>query len=159
MALQVARRFQRSNLQILLRILEVAICRREVVQAQCRYSTIFGLRGRTQPREPRAPSVRDHRLPRHLLWSSAPGHLYFYNFLISWGVLDEMILTCFVRERKPADVLAVMKPLETYMTSEIADELGWSRRSAYNVLSRLHENGEIRKKKPEARRVIWIRPE
>jgi predicted transcriptional regulator len=65
----------------------------------------------------------------------------------------------FVQERKPADVLAVMRPLEPYMTSEIADELGWSRRSAYNVLTRLHESDEIRKKKPEARRVIWIRPE
>ncbi len=45
------------------------------------------------------------------------------------------------------------------MTSEIADELDWSRRSAYNVLNRLHENGEIRKKKPEARHVMWIWPE
>ncbi|SIR88829.1 hypothetical protein SAMN05421858_4360 [Haladaptatus litoreus] len=65
----------------------------------------------------------------------------------------------FVQERKPADVFEVMEPLEPYMTSEIADELGWFRRSTYNVLSRLHENGEIRKKKPEARRVIWIRTE
>ncbi|GAA0260585.1 hypothetical protein ACFFQF_23705 [Haladaptatus pallidirubidus] len=52
-----------------------------------------------------------------------------------------------------------MEPLGPYMTSEIADELGWSRRSAYNVLTRLHENDEIRKKKPEERRVIWIRTE
>ncbi len=65
----------------------------------------------------------------------------------------------YVQEHTEEAVLEVMKPLEPYMTSEIADELGWSRRSAYNVLSRLHENEEIRKKKPEARRVIWIRPE
>ncbi len=56
-------------------------------------------------------------------------------------------------------MLVVMQPLEPYMTSEIADELGWSRRSAYNVLTRLHESDEISKKKPEARRVIWIRTE
>ncbi len=65
----------------------------------------------------------------------------------------------YVQEHTEEAVLEVMKPLEPYMTSEIADELGWSRRSAYDVLTRLHENDEIRKKKPEARRVIWIRPE
>ncbi len=64
----------------------------------------------------------------------------------------------YVQEHTEEAVLEVMKPLEPYMTSEIADELGWSRRSAYNVLTRLHESDEIRKKKPEARRVIWIRP-
>ncbi|MFB9809505.1 hypothetical protein ACFFQF_32535 [Haladaptatus pallidirubidus] len=65
----------------------------------------------------------------------------------------------YVQEHTEEAVLEVMSPLEPYMTAEIADELGWSRRSAYNVLSRLHESDEIRKKKPEARRVIWIRPE
>ncbi len=43
------------------------------------------------------------------------------------------------------------------MVSEIADKFDWSRRSAYNDLTRLHENDEIRKKKPEVHRVIWIR--
>lgn len=65
----------------------------------------------------------------------------------------------FIQERKPVDVLEVMQPLEPYMTSEIVDELGWSQRSTYNVLTRLHESDEIRKKKPEACRVIWIRTE
>ncbi|WP_227380909.1 hypothetical protein [Haladaptatus halobius] len=65
----------------------------------------------------------------------------------------------YVQEHTEEAVLEVMKPLEPYMTAEIADELGWSRRSAYNVLSRLHKSDEIRKKKPEARRVIWIRTE
>ena len=45
------------------------------------------------------------------------------------------------------------------MTSEIAKERGWPRRSAYEVLNGLTDEGEIRKKKPEARRVIWIRTE
>jgi hypothetical protein len=30
----------------------------------------------------------------------------------------------FVRERKSANILKVMRPLEPYMTGEIADELG-----------------------------------
>lgn len=33
----------------------------------------------------------------------------------------------FVRERKLADVLEIMEPLEPYMTSEIAEELEWPR--------------------------------
>ncbi|WP_435157365.1 hypothetical protein [Haladaptatus sp. DFWS20] len=45
------------------------------------------------------------------------------------------------------------------MTSEIAEERGWPPRTAYEVLHGLAEEGEIRKKKPEARRVIWIRME
>lgn len=65
----------------------------------------------------------------------------------------------FTKQHTGEDVLAVMEPLEPYLTSEISDELGWSRRSAYNVLSELAEDGEIRKKKPEERRIIWIRPE
>ncbi|WP_227379945.1 hypothetical protein [Haladaptatus halobius] len=52
-----------------------------------------------------------------------------------------------------------MEPLESYMASEIAAELGWPRRTANGELNGLAEEGEIRKKKPEARRVIWIRPE
>ncbi|RBI59963.1 hypothetical protein DMJ13_19905 [halophilic archaeon] len=65
----------------------------------------------------------------------------------------------YVQEHTTKDVLGVMDPLGPYMTSEIADELGWSRRSAYNVLSELAEDGKIRKKKPEERRVIWVRLE
>jgi hypothetical protein len=65
----------------------------------------------------------------------------------------------FVQDRKTADVLAVMVPLEPSMTSEVTDELGWPWRRAYEVLNRLADEKEIRKKKPEARRVIWIRTE
>jgi DNA-binding MarR family transcriptional regulator len=65
----------------------------------------------------------------------------------------------FGQERKSADVLEVMEPLEPYMTSEIAEEFGWPRQTAYEVLNGLADDGEIRKKKPEARRVIWIRTE
>ncbi|RBI60518.1 hypothetical protein DMJ13_18695 [halophilic archaeon] len=65
----------------------------------------------------------------------------------------------FVQERKPEDVLEVIEPLEPYMTSEVADALDWPRRSAFNVLDDLADEGKIRKKKPEARRVIWIREE
>jgi predicted transcriptional regulator len=52
-----------------------------------------------------------------------------------------------------------MEPLEPYMTSEITEELGWPRRTANEELNGLAEEGEIRKKKPEARRVTWIRTE
>ncbi|SHL61164.1 hypothetical protein SAMN05444342_4250 [Haladaptatus paucihalophilus DX253] len=65
----------------------------------------------------------------------------------------------YVQERKPEDALAAMDPGEPYMTSEVANALDWPRRSTYTVLDHLAEDGKIRKKKPEARRVIWIRPE
>lgn len=65
----------------------------------------------------------------------------------------------FVRTRDPEAVLAVMKPLEPYGTRELADELGWPRRTAYHVLDELAEEGRVRKKKLEPRRVIWIRQE
>ncbi len=51
-----------------------------------------------------------------------------------------------------------MEPLEPYMTSEVAEELGWPQRTAYEVLNGLADEGEIWKK-PEARRAIWIRTE
>ncbi|ODR80258.1 hypothetical protein BG842_06165 [Haladaptatus sp. W1] len=64
----------------------------------------------------------------------------------------------FVQERKPADVLAVMKPLERYMTCEIAEERRWPWRTAYEISNRFTDDGETRKKKAEARRMIWILP-
>ena len=48
-----------------------------------------------------------------------------------------------------------MEPLEPYITNEVAEELGWPQRTAYEVLSGLAEDGMIRKK-PEARRVISV---
>lgn len=58
-----------------------------------------------------------------------------------------------------SDVFAAMDPLEPYTTREIADALAVPRRSAYEYLEALAEQGRIRKKKPEPRRAIWIRPE
>jgi DNA-binding IclR family transcriptional regulator len=52
-----------------------------------------------------------------------------------------------------------MDPLEPYTTGELADTLGWPRRTVYELLSTLEERGDVRKKKPEPRRAIWIRPE
>jgi hypothetical protein len=52
-----------------------------------------------------------------------------------------MVLIYFVQERKPANVPAVMESLEPSMTSEIAKELGWPRRTTYEVLNRLAEEG------------------
>ena len=58
-----------------------------------------------------------------------------------------------------ADVFRAMDPLEPYTTRELADTLGMPRRSAYEYLEELADTGQIRKKKPEPRRAIWIRPE
>lgn len=57
----------------------------------------------------------------------------------------------------PEDVLEAMEPLEPYTTGELADQLGAPRRTVYNYLESLAEANKIRKKKPEPRRVIWIR--
>ena len=58
-----------------------------------------------------------------------------------------------------ADLFEAMDPLEPYTTRELADVVGMPRRSAYEFLESLADAGEIRKKKPEPRRAIWIRPE
>jgi DNA-binding MarR family transcriptional regulator len=65
----------------------------------------------------------------------------------------------YVATRSPDDVLTVMEPLEPYTTGELADNLGWPRRTVYELLTTLEERDEVRKKKPEPRRAIWIRPE
>lgn len=62
----------------------------------------------------------------------------------------------YVRTRSPEAVLDVMEAFEPYTTGELAEMLEWPRRSAYQVLEALAEDGEIRKKKPEERRVIWM---
>ena len=54
------------------------------------------------------------------------------------------------------DIHEVLEPFEPCVTSEIAEVLRWPRWTVYEVLNKLAEGGEIRKKKPEARRVIWI---
>lgn len=55
------------------------------------------------------------------------------------------------------DVLEAMEPLEPYTTGELADQLDIPRRTVYKYLETLHESNQIRKKKPEPRRAIWIR--
>ena len=65
----------------------------------------------------------------------------------------------YVATRSPKDVFDAMEPLESYATGELADRLGWPRRTVYELLSTLEERGDVRKKKPEPRRAIWIRPE
>jgi predicted transcriptional regulator len=60
-------------------------------------------------------------------------------------------------EITPEDVLEIMTPLEPYTTRELADMLDVPRRTVYNYLNELTENGRIRKKKTEPRRAIWIR--
>lgn len=55
------------------------------------------------------------------------------------------------------EVFEAMEPLEPYTTGELADLLDAPRRSVFNYLDELAEQGRIRKKKPEPRRAIWIR--
>jgi predicted transcriptional regulator len=64
----------------------------------------------------------------------------------------------YVQERDPADVLEAMNPGEPYVTSELADELEWPRRTVYEALSDLHETDRVQKKQANARAVMWIRP-
>lgn len=46
---------------------------------------------------------------------------------------------------------------EPHTAAEIADDLGVSSRTALNKLERLHEAGEIKRKKVGARAVVWYR--
>ncbi|UPV73439.1 GAF domain-containing protein [Halorussus limi] len=61
-----------------------------------------------------------------------------------------------------ADTLAVFdradSPSTPYTTSEVADELDCSRRTAYNRLERLAESGDLETKKVGARGRVWWRP-
>jgi DNA-binding MarR family transcriptional regulator len=65
----------------------------------------------------------------------------------------------YVATRSPEDVLEAMDPHEPYTTGELAGGLGWPRRTVYELLTGLEEQGRVRKKKPEPRRAIWIRTE
>lgn len=65
----------------------------------------------------------------------------------------------FVATRSSAEILGAMEPSEPYTARELAEELGWPRRTAYELLSDLTEQGMIRRKKTGHRTVIWIRPE
>ena len=63
----------------------------------------------------------------------------------------------FTADRDPADVPA--EPMEPYTIEEVIDATGWPRRTVYQVLDELADEGEIRKKKPNATSAIWIRLE
>lgn len=63
----------------------------------------------------------------------------------------------YVATRSPDAVLEAMEPLEPYTTGELADKLDWPRRTVYELLTTLEEQDDVRKKKPEPRRAIWIR--
>jgi response regulator of citrate/malate metabolism len=56
-------------------------------------------------------------------------------------------------------ILAVFEQAEVHVltASEVAEELGCSRPSAYNKLEDLVERGELDKKKVGARAVVYIR--
>lgn len=55
------------------------------------------------------------------------------------------------------DVRQFFRRSEPHTATEIADGLGVSSRTALNKLERLHEAGEIKRKKVGARAVVWYR--
>lgn len=57
------------------------------------------------------------------------------------------------------EVLGVMEPTDPYTTQEIADALDIPRRTANYRLNRMADDGEVRKKKHNKRRVSWMLPE
>ena len=65
----------------------------------------------------------------------------------------------FVATRSAEAVLDAMRQLEPYTASELAETLGWPRRTVHKLLSDLNEEGRVRRKKTGHRTVIWIRPE
>jgi len=55
------------------------------------------------------------------------------------------------------DVFEAMEIHDPYTTGELADKLDIPRRTAYKYLDKLADEERIIKKKPEPRRVIWMR--
>lgn len=55
------------------------------------------------------------------------------------------------------DVFDAMEIHNPYTTGELADKLGIPRRTAYKYLDQLADQDRIVKKKPDPRRVIWMR--
>lgn len=56
------------------------------------------------------------------------------------------------------DALALFTDAEPRTTKEVAEELDIVRRTAYNKLQELHEQGELKKKDVGARGVVWWNP-
>lgn len=57
--------------------------------------------------------------------------------------------------RDPDDIPEAMEPGEPYTSAELADVLGWPRRSVHHVLGELEEDGEVTSKKAGPARV-WM---
>jgi predicted ArsR family transcriptional regulator len=64
----------------------------------------------------------------------------------------------YTEEVSPEDALAVFTDHEPRTASEVAEELGVVRRTAYNKLVNLEERGDLKRKKVGGRAVVWCRP-
>ena len=64
----------------------------------------------------------------------------------------------FTEEVSPDDVLARFPDHEPRTASEVADDLGIVRRTAYNKLQALVERGDLNRKKVGSRAVVYWRP-
>ena len=64
----------------------------------------------------------------------------------------------FVARRDSEEVIESMTPGEPHTASELADVVGWPRRSVFDALDSLHEAGRVNKRKVSARTVLWTRP-
>jgi predicted ArsR family transcriptional regulator len=56
------------------------------------------------------------------------------------------------------DALELFTDHEPRTASEVAEQLGVVRRTAYNKLATLEEQGKLKKKKVGGRAVVWWRP-
>ena len=65
----------------------------------------------------------------------------------------------YVEEVIPESALEVFTDHEPRTAREVAEELGVVRRTAYNKLDELKEQGKLRKKKVGSRAVVWWLPE
>jgi len=63
----------------------------------------------------------------------------------------------YTEEVTPDDALAVFTDHEPRTASEVAEELGVVRRTAYNKLAALEERGDLKRKKVGGRAVVWWR--
>lgn len=65
----------------------------------------------------------------------------------------------YAEEVKPEDVLGLFTDHEPRTASEVAEELGIVRRTAYNKLQTLAERGDLERKKVGGRAVVFWRSE
>ena len=62
----------------------------------------------------------------------------------------------YVSTRDTAEVLNALDPFEPYTTGELVEITGWPRRTVFQALNELAEEGTIRKKKPNPTNAIWM---